>query len=82
MTTSIDMEHLKQDAVDIFHSGFTCSESVIYAIKKNFELICLMTLFAMSTGFPWGLGGGGCIPGALCRFNYVHWLLFRTDRTR
>ena len=22
-------------------------------------------LFAMSSGFPWGLGGGGCICGAL-----------------
>lgn len=44
MTTSIDMEHPKQDAVDIFHSGFTCSESVIYAIKKILNWICLMTL--------------------------------------
>ena len=65
MTTSIDMEHLKQDAVDIFHSGFTCSESVIYAIKKNFELDMPDDAIAMSTGFPWGLGGGGCICGAL-----------------
>lgn len=65
MTTSIDMEHLKQDAVDIFHSGFTCSESVIYAIKKNFELDMPDDALAMSTGFPWGLGGGGCICGAL-----------------
>lgn len=65
MTTSIDMEHLKQDAVDIFHSGFTCSESVIYAIKKNFELDMPDDALAMSSGFPWGLGGGGCICGAL-----------------
>ena len=65
MTTSIDMERLKQDAVDIFHSGFTCSESVIYAIKKNFELDMPDDALAMSTGFPWGLGGGGWICGAL-----------------
>ena len=38
MTTNIDMELLKKDAVDIFHQGFACSESVIYAIRKHFEL--------------------------------------------
>ena len=38
MNTSIDMEKLREDAVHIFNSGFTCSESVLYAIKKNFEL--------------------------------------------
>lgn len=65
MTTSINMEQLKNDAVEIFHQGFACSESVIYAIKKNFELDLSDDAIAMSSGFPWGLGGGGCICGAL-----------------
>ena len=65
MTTDINMEKLQQDAVDIFHQGFACSESVIYAIKKNFELDMSDDAIAMSSGFPWGLGGGGCICGAL-----------------
>ena len=38
MTTNVDLEKLQKDAVDIFNQGFACSESVIYAIKKNFEL--------------------------------------------
>ena len=59
MNTSIDMEKLREDAVHIFNSGFTCSESVIYAIKKNFELEMSDDAIAMSSGFPWGLGGGG-----------------------
>ena len=65
MTTNINMEQLRQDAVGIFHQGFACSESVIYAIRKNFELDMSDDAIAMSSGFPWGLGGGGCICGAL-----------------
>lgn len=65
MTTLIDMELLKQDAVAIFNQGFACSESVIYAIRKHFELELSDDAIAMSSGFPWGLGGGGCICGAL-----------------
>ena len=65
MNTSIDMEKLREDAVHIFNSGFTCSESVIYAIRKNFELEMSDDAIAMSSGFPWGLGGAGCICGAL-----------------
>lgn len=69
MTTTIDMELLKKDAVDIFHQGFACSESVIYAIRKHFELDMSDDAIAMSSGFPWGLGGGGCICGALAGAN-------------
>ena len=63
MTTAIDMDQLRKDAVEIFNAGFACSESVIYAIRKNFDLSD--DAIAMSSGFPWGLGGGGCICGAL-----------------
>lgn len=65
MTTNIDMQALKNDAVEIFNQGFACSESIIYAIKKHFELDLSDDAIAMSSGFPWGLGGGGCICGAL-----------------
>lgn len=65
MTTNINMDELKKDAVEIFHKGFACSESVIYAIRKHFELDLPDDVIAMSSGFPWGLGGGGCICGAL-----------------
>lgn len=41
--------------MDIFNQGFACSESVIYAIKENFELDMSDDAIAMSSGFPWGL---------------------------
>lgn len=65
MKTDINMEALQRDAVDIFHNGFACSESVIYAVRKHFEIDLSDDAIAMSSGFPWGLGGGGCICGAL-----------------
>lgn len=65
MNTNINMEQLQKDAVDIFNQGFACSESVIYAIRKHFEVDIPDEAIAMSSGFPWGLGGGGCICGAL-----------------
>lgn len=65
MTTSIDIDQLQKDSIDIFNSGFACSESVIYAIRNHFEIDLSDDAIAMSSGFPWGLGGGGCICGAL-----------------
>ena len=65
MVTTIDMNALEQDAVEIFQKGFACSESVIFAIRKHFEIELSDDAIAMSSGFPWGLGGGGCICGAL-----------------
>lgn len=61
----INMEKLQKDAVAVFNFGFACSESVVYAIRKHFQLDLSDDAIAMSSGFPWGLGGGGCICGAL-----------------
>ena len=38
MTKDVNLDQLQKDAVEIFNQGFACSESIIYAIKKNFEL--------------------------------------------
>ena len=62
---SVEKEPKGVYAVDIFTSGFACSESVIYTIRKHFDIELSDDAIAMSSGFPWGLGGGGCICGAL-----------------
>ena len=54
MNTTMNMEKLEQDAADIFHQGFACSESVIYAIRKHFGIDLSDDAIAMSSGFPWG----------------------------
>jgi len=64
MNTNVNLEKVQADAVDIFNSGFACSESIIYSIKKNFDVTIPEDAIAMSSGFPWGLGSG-CICGAL-----------------
>ena len=64
MNTNVDVDAMRKDAVEIFQKGFACSESVIYAIKKGFDLDLSDDAIAMSSGFPWGLGDGGCIHDA------------------
>ena len=65
MVKEVNIKQLQKDAVEIFTQGFACSESVIFAIRKHFEIELSDDAIAMSSGFPWGLGGGGCICGAL-----------------
>ena len=78
MTKDVNMKQLQKDAVDIFNQGFACSESIIYAIKKNFELEMSDDAIAMSSGFSLGTWlGGGCICGALAGgtmcIGYIFW---------
>ena len=37
MIKSISIKNTVKDATYIFNNGFACSESVIYAIRKNFS---------------------------------------------
>ena len=64
MTTDINMNQLKADALEIFCNGFACSESVIFSLRKHFQVDISDDAIAMSSGFPWGLGGPGCLCGA------------------
>lgn len=65
MNREIDFDQMEADAEAIFHNGFACSESVIYALNEGLELHMSDDAIAMSSGFPWGLGGPGCLCGAL-----------------
>ncbi len=66
MVERINCKALVEDALHIFHNGFACSESVIYALRKHFAWGGMTDdAIAMSSGFPWGLGGVGCLCGAV-----------------
>lgn len=66
MVDHINCKTLVEDALYVFHNGYACSESVIYALRKNFGWDGMTDdAIAMSGGFPWGLGGVGCLCGAV-----------------
>ena len=66
MVDHVEYQKIVDDALDIFHNGFACSESVMYALRKNFGWEELSDdVIAMTSGFPWGLGGAGCLCGAV-----------------
>ena len=52
MTTDINMNQLKADALEIFCNGFACSESVIFSLRKHFQVDISDDAIAMSSGFP------------------------------
>ena len=81
MTTDINMQELKKDAVEVFHNGFTCSESVIYTIRKHFQLDLPDDVIAMSSGFPWGTRGRRMYLWCSRRRYNVHRLFLRTSCT-
>lgn len=65
MKKEIDVQSCVKDALEVFYNGYACSESVIYAMNKHFAFGLSTDAIAMSSGFPWGLGGGGCLCGAV-----------------
>lgn len=68
---SVNFEEMNNYAMDLFHKGFTCAETVMYTLNKFLDLGLDEKSFAMCSGFPWGLGGGGCICGALAGSSMI-----------
>ena len=68
---NINYEEMNNYAMDLFHKGFTCAETVMYTLNKFLDLKLDEKYFSMSSGFPWGLGGGGCICGALAGSSMI-----------
>lgn len=68
---NVNIKELEDYAMDLFHKGFTCAEAVMYTLNKYLKLGLDEKSFAMCSGFPWGLGGGGCICGALAGASMI-----------
>lgn len=61
----ISPKKVQKDAEDNFRNGFFCCEALMQAIRDNFELDVPKEVIAMSSGMAVGVGGSGCICGAL-----------------
>lgn len=61
----ISPRKVQKDAEDNFRNGFFCCEALMQAIRDNFELDVPKEVIAMSSGMAVGVGGSGCICGAL-----------------
>ena len=71
MNRNVDLNEMKQYGDKLFHNGFSCAEAVIYTLNKFYDIGLTEKEMSMCSGFPWGLGGGGCICGALASASMV-----------
>lgn len=66
MIKEISVQKVKGDAEEFFRKGeYYCSEAIVAAIKKNFEVDMPDEMIAMASGFPVGIGKTKCTCGAI-----------------
>jgi C_GCAxxG_C_C family probable redox protein len=61
----IDKKLFAENALNLFKSGFSCSESILHAANNSFNLALNDTAIKMATGLHGGIGGSKCCCGAL-----------------
>ncbi|MCZ0862534.1 C-GCAxxG-C-C family (seleno)protein [Methanocorpusculum vombati] len=78
---TLDCAQLKTQAEELFNSGqFYCSEVVVKIIRDTFCPSVSDEIIAAASGFPVGMGGGGCTCGAVAGGVMALGLIF--GRTR
>ncbi len=66
MAKPVDIDRIRQKAEDYYRRGdFYCSEAIVKTIREEFELSVSEEVIRMASGFPAGIGGAGCICGAV-----------------
>ena len=66
MANRPDPEEIRRTAEEYYRAGdFYCSEAIVKTIKDAFELDAPDSVIAMASGFPVGIGGSGCVCGAV-----------------
>lgn len=66
MNKTVDLNIVRTSAESYYRKGeFYCSEAVVKTIKDAFELQLPDDVIAMASGFPVGIGGAGCVCGAV-----------------
>lgn len=63
---NVNFERIRQIAEDYYRNGdYYCSESIVKTIRDEFDLPVPDSVIAMASGFPVGIGGSGCMCGAV-----------------
>jgi C_GCAxxG_C_C family probable redox protein len=66
MDMTSELQRLRESAESYYLSGdFRCAETVMKVILENFETEMPECIWNMASGFPGGIGGSGCVCGAL-----------------
>jgi C_GCAxxG_C_C family probable redox protein len=66
ITMAIDIGRIRQKAEDYYRRGdFYCSEAIVKTIREEFGLTVSEEVVKLASGFPVGIGGAGCVCGAV-----------------
>jgi C_GCAxxG_C_C family probable redox protein len=66
MRKEINLDSVRERASGYYRNGdFLCAESVVKAVKEEFDLEFSDDVIAMASGFAAGMGGAGCTCGAV-----------------
>ncbi len=66
LSKSIDVERIRKKAEDYYRNGdFYCFEAIIKTIKDEFHMPITDDVIKIASGFPIGMGGSGCVCGAV-----------------
>ena len=63
---NVNLSRIRKIAEDYYRNGdFYCSEAIVKTIRDEFDLQLPDEIISMASGFPVGIGGSGCICGAV-----------------
>jgi len=66
MDVASELEKMREEAEDYYMAGdFYCSETVLKVISEHFATELPEDIVSLASAFPHGVGGSGCICGAL-----------------
>ena len=73
-----DPARIRRMAEDYYRAGdFYCSGAIVKAIKDEFQLEVPEVVVAMASGLPVGIGGSGCVCGAVTGEHAVRHFCYR-----
>lgn len=63
---NVNLDRVRETAENYYKNGdFYCSEAIVKTIRDEFGLQLPDEIIAMASGFPVGMGGSGCVCGAI-----------------